>query len=61
MDLKFDLNLVKEYRNPSQKIRVLTEEWVKNSIFCPNCGNVKINKYENNNPVGDFYCSNCKE
>jgi len=39
----------------------LTEAWVDNDIFCPNCGNIAIDKYENNRPVADFYCSNCKE
>jgi len=61
MNLAFDLKLSENYKSVSQKIRVLTESWVKNSIFCPNCGNLNINNYENNNPVADFYCSNCKE
>ncbi len=39
----------------------MTEAWVDNDIFCPNCGNIAIDKYENNRPVADFYCSNCKE
>lgn len=61
MNLAFNTNLSEEYTNPSQKIRVLTEDWVDNQIFCPNCGQVSIDKYENNRPVADFYCSNCKE
>ena len=61
MDLNFDLKLAENYKSAPQKIRVLTEDWVRTSIFCPNCGNLRINKYENNNPVGDFYCSGCKE
>ena len=61
MNLTFDKKIADGYKSQSQKIRVLTEEWVGNSIFCPSCGDIKINKYGNNNPVGDFYCSNCKE
>jgi len=61
MNLDFDLKLLENYKSASQKIRVLSEDWVKTSVFCPNCGNSKIDKYENNNPVGDFYCSDCKE
>lgn len=61
MKLAFDKNLAKNYKNQSQKARVLTEQWVDESIFCPNCGRFKIDKYPNNRPVADFYCSNCKE
>lgn len=42
-------------------MRVLTEQWVDNSIFCPNCGRLDIDKYPNNQPVADFYCPNCRE
>ena len=58
MNLTFDRKIADGYKSQSQKIRVLTEKWVENSIFCPSCGDVKISKYENNNPVGDFYCLN---
>jgi type II restriction enzyme len=49
-----------KYNSQSQKIRVLTEQWVNEYIHCPSCGN-NISEYENNRPVADFYCSNCKE
>jgi len=61
MKLTFDEKLAVNYKNASQKIRVLTEQWVDNSIFCPNCGHLNIDKYPNNQPVADFYCSNCHE
>ncbi len=61
MNLHFETKLADEYKNQSQKIRVLTEDWVYNQIYCPNCGRVEINKYKNNKPVSDFYCSHCKE
>lgn len=48
------------YNSNSQKIRVLTEEWVGEYIFCPSCG-LPINNYENDKPVADFYCSSCNE
>lgn len=53
-------NLVARYKSPSQKVRVLTEEWVGEEVFCPSCG-AYINRYENNRPVADFYCPVCKE
>lgn len=61
MKLSFDKKLAKNYKSTSQKIRILTEQWVDNSIFCPNCGQLDIDKYPNNQPVADFYCSNCQE
>jgi type II restriction enzyme len=60
MHLTFNTNLATQYKSQSQKIRVLTENWVKNEIFCPNCGSI-ISEYPNNKPVGDFYCENCSE
>lgn len=61
MRLFLDKNSVTNYKNASQKIRVLTENWVERYIFCPNCGNKNINKYPNNHPATDFYCSKCHE
>ena len=56
----FQAYLSKEYKNLSQKIRVLTEDWVGSQVFCPACGD-DIKKYGHNRPVADFYCQNCKE
>lgn len=61
MQLTFDATLAEQYTNLSQKMRVLTEVWVDNSIYCPNCGHLEINNYPNNQPVADFYCANCNE
>lgn len=61
MKLSFNTQLADNYTSQSQKVRVLTEAWVDDAIFCPNCGHVNIDKYPNNKPVADFYCSNCKE
>ena len=61
MDLCFDTKLSSAYTSQSQKIRIMTENWVGNQIYCPNCGNTGIDRYANNKPVADFFCSNCKE
>jgi type II restriction enzyme len=61
MDLLFKAELADKYKSQSQKIRVLSEHWVDNQVFCPNCGSLKMKKYENNKPVADFFCSNCDE
>ncbi len=60
MKLGFNKKIASGYHSSSQIVRVLTEDWTKNEIFCPNCGNI-ILEYPNNNPVGDFYCGKCAE
>jgi len=49
------------FEGPTQRARFWTEAWVKNQVFCPNCGAISIKKYENNRPVADFYCASCRE
>jgi len=61
MKLSFDSKFADIYKSQSQKMRVLTEQWVDNSVFCPNCGHLNIDKYPDNKPVADFYCPNCHE
>lgn len=61
MNLIFNKQLANDYKSASQKARVLTERWVDESVFCPNCGHLNIDKYPNNQPVADFFCSNCRE
>lgn len=61
MKLTFDAQIADAYKSQSQRARVLTEHWVDKSVFCPNCGHLEIDKYPNNRPVADFFCSNCRE
>jgi type II restriction enzyme len=60
MTLNLFSPLCDNYTSNSQKIRVLTENWVNEHVYCPNCGN-SIDEYENNRPVADFYCKICNE
>jgi len=61
MQLTFDSKLAANYKSESQRVRVLSESWVGQSAFCPNCGCADIDQYENNRPVADFHCKNCNE
>ncbi len=60
MRIVLDTTISSNYKSPSQKIRVMTEHWVETQVYCPSCGR-KMQKYPNNNPVGDFYCPYCSE
>lgn len=60
LNLNFNTNLSDSYKSNSQKIRVMSEAWVADSIFCPSCGG-DLSSYENNRPVADLFCAKCKE
>jgi type II restriction enzyme len=60
MNLSLCSSIADNYKSNSQKIRVLSEYWANNNIYCPSCGN-SISKYKNNKPVADFYCLQCRE
>jgi type II restriction enzyme len=49
------------YTSASQSARAWTEQWVRQEVFCPSCGNRNITQYEANRPVADFFCKGCKE
>ena len=58
MNLNFDETLATNYKSFSQKVRVMSEGWFLENLFCPCCGNSCINKIKNNAPVADMYCQN---
>ncbi len=61
MNLYFNRELAKPYISNSQIARVLTENWVLENSYCPNCGNLTLSDFESNRPVADFYCIECNE
>jgi len=61
MEITLDISLADSYTSPSQKARVLTEDWVHRHAFCPNCGELKLEHFESNREVADFFCAHCRE
>ena len=61
MKLAFEEQRQVGYESGSQKARVLTEAWAASEAFCPNCGAERLTKFQNNQPVADFYCTTCNE
>lgn len=59
MDLKIDAGVIAKYHSNSQIARLLTENWVKRNMYCPRCGRLHIEQFENNRPVADFFCPQC--
>ena len=60
MNLSLEKYINSNYTSSSQKTRVMTEPWYLNNGYCINCFN-NLSAFENNSPVADFYCSECKE
>lgn len=61
MNLYFNTDLATGYKSAAQIARVLTENWLAENGYCPNCGCTAIRKAENNCPVLDFDCPDCAE
>lgn len=61
MNFSFDESLATGYKSSSQRIRVMSENWVQKNIYCPICGNPHLSKEKNNKPVSDFKCEICGE
>lgn len=59
MDLHLNRELAAKYRSKSQIARVLTEAWISDNMYCPRCGNDKIEHFPNNKKVADFFCPKC--
>ncbi|MDE4454359.1 DpnI domain-containing protein [Psychrobacter sp. DAB_AL62B] len=47
MNLNFNQSLAKNYKSPSQIIRVLSEDWVANQSYCPNCNAEPLSEFTN--------------
>ena len=61
MDLSFRTPLAASYTIASQKIRIMSEDWIARSIYCPNCGRSDVVRHGNNSRVSDFFCAGCNE
>lgn len=60
MDFEFDEPQA-AYISGSQRARAWTEQWVGKWVYCPNCGNPRMERFPSNRPVADFFCSKCSE
>ncbi len=49
------------YRSIPQRIRVLSEQWMQNEMYCPSCGRDNLSKFPNNTKLADFFCETCGE
>jgi type II restriction enzyme len=61
MELSFQPALADSYKSSPQRIRILSEDWVRRQVYCANCGQIDMGRYGNNRPVADFFCHHCNE
>lgn len=61
MNLQLDEFVAMGYKSLAQKIRVMSELWTLENLFCPCCGNLHVAKMPNNSPVADVRCESCGE
>lgn len=38
----------------------MTEQWIANQFFCPNCGHDRVTPFAANSPLADFFCESCE-
>lgn len=60
MNCNLNTSVRQNYHSQSQIIRILTENWLKNNMYCPHCGYGSLNHFPNNKAVADFYCPICR-
>ena len=59
MDLHLDGHLALGYNSPSQRARVMTEDWAFRNVYCLRCGRQHLAQEKTNTPVHDFHCTPC--
>ena len=48
------------YKSPSQRVRVATETWGSENLYCPNCAEDRLDGTPPNTPTVDYVCRKCK-
>lgn len=60
MTVQFNTAIAADYKSQTQKIRVLSETWTGENIYCPRCGFQTLTHFPNNQEAADFFCPKCK-
>jgi type II restriction enzyme len=48
------------YKSPSQRVRVATETWGSQNLYCPNCAENRLDCTPPNTPTVDYVCCGCR-
>jgi len=61
LDIHLNPDLGRGYKNPSQRVKAITEGWGKENLYCAACDNDAVAQERPGKPVIDFTCGNCSE
>jgi type II restriction enzyme len=59
MNLAMDIRQAEGFKNKAQIVRVVSEGWAKNNLYCPACASDTLTSAPNNTKVFDFICPRC--
>lgn len=60
MQLSLPTTRAANYKSPSQRVRVATEDWGSQNLYCPNCSEESLNATPPNTPSIDYICGGCE-
>ncbi|MGN0885433.1 MAG: DpnI domain-containing protein [Candidatus Spyradenecus sp.] len=60
MTIYFNRELARGYRALSQQVRIMTEAWMVENMYCPHCGCEALAHLKNNLPAADLACPQCQ-
>jgi len=58
LHLGLDAGLLGRYPSGRQLAKVLTESWIEDNLYCPNCLEPRLAREPTNTPLTDFRCMN---
>jgi len=61
MEIVLNPEIAKNYKSPSQRVRVITEKWFEDNMYCPACPSDFLEPTPPNEKVVDFICPRCDE
>lgn len=59
MNLRCDLSPAANYTSPTQRARVISEQWCLDNVYCPACPSPQLRSTIANTPCVDFICGKC--
>jgi type II restriction enzyme len=59
MNLLMPAHLGQGYENPRQQVRVVSEAWGQENLYCSNCQSPSLNSVPNNTAAFDYVCPLC--
>jgi len=59
MNLQMNSKISSKYRSRLQIVRVISENWAKQNLYCVSCSSDYLSEEKTNTDVFDFFCDQC--